>query len=226
MNLKGLLDSLINNEDLKEYDLVSSLSVDMEDDGNIILFVAKDGEGEIIEMSKEDFHAQLADAEGSISTVSSMYFADVKGKQDYAAQFGADQLAANAGVYFQSGVKVQGLDLENPDQATAKMLPEIKDALWNVRADLTSGAASPEYDQDGNWTLNRDEAAIAALPAVEEALNLAQNALNLDIYVQQLKDALPGSNVPEAIKNDILLSLESGDDSLDEVKAAPLKIGQ
>ncbi len=212
MGITGLLQSLIGNEDLKEYDIVSSLSMDMEDDGNIILFVGKDGQGEIIEMSKDDFNAQMSDAENSISTVSNMYFADVEGKQDYAAQIGAEQLAANAAVYFQSGVKVSGLDLENPEKATASMLPEIKDALWNVRGDLTNGAATTDYDDDGNWSINRDEAAIAALPAVEDALSLAENALNLDDYAMQLKEALPDSNVPEALKNDILSSLEGNDD--------------
>lgn len=211
MGITDFFTSLME-DDLTTYDLVVELAVGNTADDPNQLFVAKDGAGEIIDMSTKGLQAQKDEAGNSIKFVPLSYLADADKLQQQSANLGAQVIMENYGVYSQGNYARLPFDLENP-VATPEMIPQIETALKNIRADLLSGYG---YVEDGEGSYKVDipdgqsvEKIEESVTRIEYALTHIENASHADEYKQQLVDGLKESNVPEDIQLGIQHNLDS-----------------
>lgn len=195
-NLTRFMTSLVQ-EDLRAYDVVAPVEpvYGGKPDDTMHIFVGKEGEGEFIEMSREDLQAQLDGAKGGINLKTTSVF----------AVRGADQIEKVA-VSNAKTVLMGNLDIiTKTDPEVARGLMETTGTmdnptrLYNAVADLTLSlheAASDSPDVTGLKTISPEEYDQRA-PAVTAARNDLAFAANLDTYRQSFLAELPNSGLSE-----------------------------
>lgn len=196
-SLSRLLTSLVQ-EDLREYDVVAPVEsvYGGKTDDTMHIFVGKEGEGEIIEMSREDLQAQLNGAKGGINlkTTSAFNVRDAGQIEKVAVSKAQTVLKDNLDILTET----------DPEGARGLMgnteMMKNPQRLYNALIDMTYSlhdAASDSPEGLVSKTITPEEYNERA-PAVTAARSDLAFAANLEGYRASFLEELASSGLPDA----------------------------
>ncbi len=202
-SLKGITDLFKSSADsgtLTQYDVVVPLDVGshaMSD--NQFLYVNKDGEGEIVEISPEEL--SVAEQRQDINMIP-LETLSPEGAQRFAQKAtvnGANVMLDNLSHYDTGQYGRIPFDPEHPENVSADKMQDIEDALKNIRGDLLHEAApTANYTKDGDFdgfTKNVTPELEQSIKDVDMAIEQIETAKNLDSYRDDLKAQLDDSDL-------------------------------
>lgn len=184
--------------DLRKFDIVVELGADQKNAGNILLYVGKDGKGDIQRMEIQKFEAQRAGNTGIANKTfgaENLSFGGIADFQHAAARVGAYTIMQNVDVLAKDGI-IGGFPFnpEKPEAAKVSALPEIESMLKNIRADLYNNAA-PDYKFDKEGRVDgvkyKDLTGFdKKMRDVEDAISTVSIAIAMPAYSADLKKDL------------------------------------
>ncbi len=197
MSDKGFVSGLLNaiiREDLSDYDTVVNLDI-KRNDGDVSIFVEKNGDGKILGISKDDFDAQKHSDGVSLHTVEDLRYMSGDDYAKSVAVAGAKVIMDNYLTY--SGGDYEKLPFDKADVSTAKVddLSEIKIALENIRMGLYSGSMpTQKFTEDGDFD------------GLEVSDNLAESSRQIndvDVALDNIELSLSAGNTLNSLKQEL-----------------------
>lgn len=201
--------------DLRPYDVVVKLGEDKKNPGSSLVYVGNDSNGQIKGDIKRIDTATLNEIKPGTVNFVDLKALSPKGSLQFgeaAVRMGANEVVKNYGTLLSSGGSVPGLDPEHPERVTTAMLPSIRDALQNIRADLIN-QASPDFKlgEDGriDSTKYRDSPElIRKINEVERAYKTVQQAIDLPAYRNDLSNDVDTGKLTQDQRQNILNVLD------------------
>lgn len=136
-------------KDLRNYEVVVNLGADQKNLGNTLLYVGKDGSGDIKRMDNDTLKAQQPSATSKILNPSALSVAGLKETQEAAARAGAKVVMDNFSMTStaRNGEASFPFNPEKPHTASADSMLNVKSMLISIRADLLNDS-SPDFKLD------------------------------------------------------------------------------
>lgn len=129
-----------DNDTLKRSGIVIELGAP-QNGGDKYLYVGADGKGEIQDIDPKELAFVKERKDVTVLTVSSLTTKNIEAIQGPAAVEGAMLIMKHYDVYNRGSYGGLPFDREHPEKATSAMLPKIREALHDIRADIHSGLA-------------------------------------------------------------------------------------
>ncbi|MCB1783406.1 MAG: hypothetical protein KDI13_05370 [Alphaproteobacteria bacterium] len=160
-----------DNDTLKGRAIVIELGA-TQNGGDKYLYVGDKGKGEIQDIDPKELAFVKERKDVTVLPVGSLTSQNIEAAQHTAAVDGANLIMDHYGVYSRGGYGRLPFDLEHPEKATSAMLPQIKGALQNIRADIYSGLAPEVIEGEHNaQIIPKDDKTLAKGAAVLSELD-------------------------------------------------------